>query len=397
MANTIDENGLTTDTLDESVAAITTDLKGVYGDDINVDSDSPDGQMINIFALAKMDVLDLLTQVYNSFNPDTAVGKVLDQRVAINGIQRLGGTYTTSYFALTVTKALTLVGLDSATPDNPPANIYTIKDAEGNYFYLTTSQILAAAGSYNLQFTAEAPGKIQVVSGQTMSFVSVVSGCSAIATATRMNTVEGTDEETDAALRLRRQQSVSLASSGFLESLVSAVKNISGVTYATAYENITAATDSDGIPAHGIWVIVEGGIDSDIAYAIYKKRSGGSAMKGSTVVVITRVNGVAFQIKFDRTSSENIYIKFDAKSISGAALDTTYLAEQIVANASLDVNQSISSNDIAALVRAADSNCYASNILISNDNTNWYGLLSTTAKNYRFALATARIAITVVT
>src|ERR1700743_3678309 len=94
MPNSLSTSGLTTATQAELLAAITASFQSIYGPNINVASDTPDGQIINIFIQSILDVEDLIANVYNSFSPDNAMGVVLDQRVAINGIQRQAGTYT---------------------------------------------------------------------------------------------------------------------------------------------------------------------------------------------------------------------------------------------------------------------------------------------------------------
>ena len=45
-------------------------------------------------------------------DPDQAQGRVLDQRIAINGLERKGGTYTVTPVNITVDREVSLVGLD---------------------------------------------------------------------------------------------------------------------------------------------------------------------------------------------------------------------------------------------------------------------------------------------
>ena len=394
MPNQIDSTGLQIKTLVEITDELIAGFKVAYGDDINVDPDSPDGQAINIFALAVKDSLDALVQVYDSFNPDNAIGRTLDARVAINGIQRLGGTYTTTDVLVTIDRNLTLIGLNLADPSAPPANVFTVSDLQGNYFYLTTTQTGLPAGAHDLNFTAADIGAIETTPLSITRIISVLLGVVSVTNSTVMNTILGTNEETDAALRLRRQKSVSLASQGYLTSLQAALQNIPGVTYSQVYENNTSTIDSKSIDPHSLWAIVEGGLDADIAYAIYTKRNAGCGMKGSELVNVPQPDGTLFQIKFDRTVIETLYIKFDAHSISGVTLDQDYIKDQMVALITLEVAESINANDVAAIIRDIDSNCLATNILVSNNGTNWYSILETSFKNYKLTPAVARITIT---
>lgn len=393
MPNIIDENGLSTKTLLEIRDEIIAGMKLAYGSDINVDQDTPDGQAINIFALSVKDVLDALTQVYNSFDPDLAIGRVLDQRVAINGLQRLEGTATTTSVKVETDRAVNLVGLDLL---DPTVSTFTIADVSGNLFYLQTSVAITGAGFHDLIFQAAEVGAIETTAGTLTKIVSVVLGVKSVTNSAVMNTVVGLNEESDYSLRLRRQQSVSLASQGYLSSLKAALKNISGVLYSEVYENITNETDSNSIPSHCIWVIVEGGADADIAYEIYTKRNAGCGMKGAVSYPVVQPDGTLFEVKFERTIFESLYIKFDADSISGISIDQDYIKNQLVANVNLDVNESINVNDVAALIRDIDSNCLATNILVSNNGSTWVSILSPSARNKRFSLTTGNITINVV-
>ena len=127
MANSLDANGLTINSLPELTTQLETDFKDIYGSDSNLDSDTPDGQMINSFCQSTEDTLELIKQVNAGFDPDQAVGRVLDQRVAINGIQRQAGTYTETNITIVTSKALTLYGLNQTVEDP-----YTVQDNAGN-------------------------------------------------------------------------------------------------------------------------------------------------------------------------------------------------------------------------------------------------------------------------
>ena len=94
MSDTLDETGLTLQGLTDLVNGLVADLQNIYGSDINVDPDSPDGQAINIIAQFGIDMREVLQSIYASFDPDQASGTTLDQRVALNGVQRNGGTFT---------------------------------------------------------------------------------------------------------------------------------------------------------------------------------------------------------------------------------------------------------------------------------------------------------------
>lgn len=396
MPNLIDANGLTVKTLSEIVTQLKADFQSIYGADINLDSDTPDGQMLNIFAQAIIDIEDLLVQIYNGFDPDYAIGKTLDMRAAINGVIRLAGTNTLTNITVVTDRALNLVGYDDYLID-PTIAPYTVADNAGNQFYLAESQSIGAAGSYVFEFRAVNPGAVLTVPNTIVNQVTVVLGVISVNNPT-VYTSLGIDEETDAALRVRRQKSVSISSQGYLEGLLAMLLNINGVTGAFVYENVTDTVDGDGIPGHSIWVIVQGGDSASIANAIYSKRNAGCGMKGSVTEVITQVDGTYFTVRWDIVVPQNLYIEFDATSINGVdTIDTTNIKNQLALLLKPDVFATVDINEVATLVQQIDPNCLVTNAGLSlSGGGPFTAILTPSAKNRQFAIIAANIDITVV-
>lgn len=391
MANALTSSGLVISTLQEIIDQIkngTSQYPGlfqIYGADINVEPNSPDGQLVNLLAQVAIDLEELAAQVNAGFDPDQAVGRVLDMRCAINGVTRRAGTYTLQPVTVTVNRAVTLPGLDT----NPTAP-FTISDNAGNRFFLLNSYAFLAAGSTSLTFRAEKLGAVLTTPNTLTQVVTVTLGVSSVNNPLAATSI-GTAEETDMALRIRRQNSVALPSRGYLDGLLGALQGIEGVTQAIVRENDTAAT-VDTIPSHSIWCIVAGGANADIASAIYRKRNAGCGMKGSTVVAVTQVDGTSFDVKFDRPTAENLYIQFDAVAVTGS-LDEVYIRNQLLALLSYDIAQAADASAIIALCKQIAPNVSFSNEGVSDDGTTWVSLLDPTAINYQFQIASARIII----
>ena len=306
----VTSSGIITKPLSELISDLTTSFKTIYGSDITVDTSSPDGQTINIYAQGGIDVRELIVETYNSFNPDTAVGVSLDQRAAINGIVRQGGTYTVTPITVVATQACVLYGLNQTVED-----VFTISDDAGNNWKLQTTQTIATPGTNIYNFQAENPGAVTTTLNTITSQVTVVLGVSSVNNPTALTTL-GIDEESDLQFRTRRSASVSLQSTGYFSSLQAALENINGVTNAKIYENDTDITDTNGVPPHSIWVIVAGsGTSADIAQAIYIKRNAGCGMLGNITYNISQVDGTLFPIYWDDVAYENIFIKFTAISL----------------------------------------------------------------------------------
>lgn len=353
MPNVIDATGLQTATREELVAYFTTQYQDIYGADINLSSDSPDGQMMNIFIQSILDLQDLLTQIYNMFDPDNAIGVILDQRVAINGIQRQAGTYTITDVTVVNSQSVNLYGLDQTAQP-----VYTVSDNAGNLWELQDTQLGVTAGTHIYAFQAATPGANLTVPNTITVQVTIVLGVVSVNNPTTYTTL-GINEESDAVLKVRRQQSVSISSQGYLAGLLAALENINGVTSAFVYENTTNVTDADNVPGHSIWVIVAGsGAPADIANAIYTKRNAGCGMFGDESYVITQIDDTLFTVYWDIVVTENIFITFIASGIDTAVEpDIAAIRAGLVTSFTPTVNEEVNINGLATLVQAIDPNC----------------------------------------
>jgi len=115
--NQIDSFGIQVQTLAEIINDVTNGtptvpgFKQIYGDDISVESNTPDGQMINIFALSKADILDLIVQDFNSKDPDQAIGVAWMLYLSCAGFIGKGGHIPRSRLQSLLIVRLILVGL----------------------------------------------------------------------------------------------------------------------------------------------------------------------------------------------------------------------------------------------------------------------------------------------
>lgn len=357
MPNSLTSLGLTTSTYNELLTYLTTQYQDIYGADINLASDTPDGQLMNIQIQAILDLEDLLTTINNQFDPDFAVGVVLDQRCAINGIQRQAGTFTVTPVTIVNSQSINLYGLDQPTQPT-----YTVSDNAGTLWELQTTVLGVTAGTHVYNFQAAIPGA-QLTTPNTITVpVTIVLGVTSINNPTTYTTL-GVNEESDTALRIRRQQSVSLPSQGYYQGLLAALENINGVTAAFVYENLTNVTNSDGVPGHTIWVVVAGsGAAADIANAIYVKRNAGAGMFGSINYTITQIDGSPFIVSWDDVVVQNLFIAFTVTSINGTtAPDIAAIRAALPVSLAPGVNQEVNINEIATLVQEADSNTLVTN------------------------------------
>lgn len=398
MVNIVNENGIQVDTLNETVTNLTTGLREIYGNDINVEQNSPDGQAINIHAQAISDVHELIKTIFNSYNPNNASGVVLDERVSINNIQRSGGTFTTVPITLTIDRTIAFDGLD-ADFNNISGGGYTVQDDAGNQFILIDSVTLVA-GDHIRNFRAKNIGQVEVTSGTIVNAVTIVNGVTNITNASGA-LVTGTNEETDAQLRVRRAASVSNAASGYLNGLRGRLLGLDGVTSARVYENITNIVDASGIPAHGIWSIVEGGANTEIANQIFMLKTAGANMKGDVTVDITTISGGTFTARFDRPLAKDLHIRFDIQTtVTGTNFDEAAIKTYIVNNLTYNIGDFAETARITSVafsgIDANGDGGVPINVEISDDDTTFVDYLTVDLLNEKWTIADANIDITVI-
>ena len=92
MANTLDSNGLSLDTRNQIYSQMQTEWQEIMGGDVNFESNTPDGQILQIFAQMCADYSEVTREIYNSFFPNKVGATVQDERYAINGIFRKEGS-----------------------------------------------------------------------------------------------------------------------------------------------------------------------------------------------------------------------------------------------------------------------------------------------------------------
>ena len=350
MPNSLTASGVTVASQPELVATLVAGYQAIYGSGINTNSNTPDGQQINLYAQTQADGSDLLLQVNASFDPDQAIGVLLDQRCAINGIQRQGGTFTVTNITVVTSTSVNLYGLDQTV--QPP---FTVADNQGNQYQLQETQLGLPPGTAVLAFQAVNPGAVLTVPNTITVPVTVVLGVTSVNNPTAAS-VTGVTAESDQNLKIRRQQSVALSSQGYFDGLYAALNNINGVM-ANVYENDTGTTDANGVPGHSIWVVVAGsGAPASIAQAIYTKRNAGCGMRGAQSYAVTQADGSTFTVFWDDVLAQNVFIELVLQGITATppnlAAIQTYITDNLTPNVAVEINVT----EVGTMVQIADPN-----------------------------------------
>lgn len=389
--NYISINGLVTQSLQEIIDDLTAKFKSIYGEDINIEQNSPDGQWINLLAQEKKDILDLVTQIYNNLDVDRAIGIPQQILYKLNGLIIKAYTYSYCYVNVTVTESVTLQGLDDDI-ENADGVGYTVVDTNGNRWILTETQNLQP-GTHLLNFRAADLGSVNSLPNTITVMETILRGVSGVNNPAG-NYITGQTGESDSEFRTRRNKTMAVASQGFDESIQSQLLNLDNVTQAKVYDNRTNAA-VDNIPAHTVWVIVEGGESDEIGRIIYNNLPPGIPMKGNQTVNVVKSNGDVATVNYDLPNPIDIYIKANIRNTSTSPLDETYIKQQLATN-KFSIGQAAESANITTMIKniiGEQGNPY--DVEISINGTSYYPYLLPTGLSDYFVITTDKINLTV--
>ena len=312
-APTIDASGVSAPQFADILSYLQAQYRAIFGADVYLGNDSQDGQFIGIVARAIHDSNSALVAAYNSFSPATGQGNGLSNNVKINGLARL--------VASNSTVDVTIVGVAGTTINNG-----VVGDSNKNRWNLPASVTIPSGGSITVTATAQDLGALAAGIGTVTNILTPTYGWQTVTNATAAST--GSPVETDASLRVRQAASVAIPSTTVISGISGAVKSITGVTQVAAYENDTSSTDSNGLPAHSIALVVQGGDSVAIAQTILNKKTVGAYTQGTTSETLTDSAGVTNTIRFYRPSVSNVKVGISLHALTGY---TTTIANEIKA------------------------------------------------------------------
>lgn len=386
--NYIGANGIKIQSLPEIINDLSEKFKYIYGQDINIEQNSPDGQFINIIAQEKKDLLDFVVSIYNNLDVDTAIGLPQQILYKLNGLKIKAYTYSYCYVNVTINKPINLKGLDNEVESENGVG-FTVSDSAGNNWILVESQNLTEVGTYLLNFRAEQLGSVQATANTINIMSTILAGVVSVNNPAN-NYITGQIGESDSEFRKRRNKMMAVPSQGFDESIKSQLLNLTNVTQAKVYDNRTNEEVNE-IPPHTIWVIVEGGESDEIGRVIYNNLPPGIPMKGEQEINVIKSDGTIAVVNYDLPNAINIYIKANIKNNGTIPLDEQYIKQQLAIN-KFEIGQMIESSNITTLIKniiGEQGNPY--NVEISLNGSNYFPSLTPTGLSDYFVITTDKI------
>lgn len=382
-------SGVVIQTFQEIYDELASGYRGIYGQDIDLSQDSPDGQRIQIEAKARHDLQQFALSVANGFDPDFATGSQIAKIAKIAGINGVRPA-TRSQWDLKINTSRSV---------SLPAN-YTIQDDLGQN-WLIVAPVTVGAGESNVTFISELFGPISGLAGAVFTQQTVVLGV--VGFEAESNALVGTAEETEQEFRNRRRRSVAKPSYSVIGGLIAALWNIPGVTDVRVYENKTSSNDPVlSLGAHSIWAIVEGGTTADIVFNLVTQRSAGCNTKGSQsgsyTEVINLPNGgtttYVHAMQYDRPTTVNLRVRFNYTRLDIDEPVDVDLIKNSFAALDYSIGQNQNASDLYATARSAGNNYFVTDLEISLDGTTWTNEFLSPGAAGKFAVLVANVTAT---
>lgn len=294
----VTEQGISAPTYEEILEYFQTQARNIFGSDINLDADTQDGQLIAIVSAAFNDLNAQSIATYNSFNPQTAIGTALDNVVAVNGLVRKQASYSTADLRI-VGQAGTLI-----------ENGFAIDTFERRWD-LPESVVIPISGEVTVTATCEEIGAITAEANSINRIGNPTLGWQTVNNPLAANV--GDPVETDTALKARQAKSTALPSISLWEGIIASLLNLDGVDRVAGINNDTDEVDENGVPAHSIAMIVDGGEVQDIGETIFKKKGEGTGTYGDIEAQYTDSLGYVNRVYFSRPDAINVAVTITIK------------------------------------------------------------------------------------
>ena len=325
--------------LDEIKQSLDNRLRLVFGESLNLDPSTPEAQLNGAIAEDLAVLWEMGESLYNSLNPNTASDNALDLVSSFRNTYRKPATATEVVVDFTGA-AGTLVPTDT---------LFSSPDLPGVPFRLN---VAGSVGSQSTLACVE-KGANYVGVGKLTEIINPVAGLTGVNNSAEG--ITGTAIESNEDLRQRSNASIARGSSAIVNALYSSISAITTVTKVLVLENNSDITDSNGIPPHGIWVVVSGGSDADIGQAMMDVKSLGSDMKGSETVNIADIQGDLHEFKFSRPTAIPIHVLIDVQELADWTTDIiNAIKAKIVEKADYTIGQDVFASQLYCYLNELD-------------------------------------------
>lgn len=173
---------------------------------------------------------------------------------------------------------------------------------------------------------ADEDGEIEQVAGTLDTIASPVTGWDSVTNPEAA--ALGRSRETDEELRVRFSNAKEANAKGTIDAIYSNLLLVQGVEGVQVYQNVTDATDANGLPAHSYSVVILGGNSQEIADTMWDVGPAGINTYGNTTVSAVDSQGISHEMNFSRPVEVDIFIDITVSEAEGETIPSD-AADQI--------------------------------------------------------------------
>ena len=293
----VTERGFHRPTYVELLDAIEYKARELFGSKANLTVRSPLGIFLRIFAWMLNILFSLMEDVYNSRFVDTAVGTSLYNLGKAIGLSLLPAQKASGYVEFT------------GAAGTPIPVGFLVRTVAGLQYAVLAAGRIDDTGKVTLPVQAVETGADYNVAAETVK--EITNPMDGVSACTNPAAIDGgRGRETDEEFRDRYYQSVDYAGGVNADAIAGEImQNVDAVYSAICYENDTDETDALGLPPHSIEVVAYGGLDEEVAAAIYRRKAAGIQTYGGKTIAVLSASGQSIDINFSRPTTVPVYLK----------------------------------------------------------------------------------------
>ena len=344
-------DGFVSKTQEEIRAEMDADAKSAYGTSVGVSDDDFFGRLFAIMSERLALLWEVAEAVNAASDPDSNTGAQQDSIAAISGAVREAATNSTDTLTLTGVNATLVTSGSQASLSTTLERFTTLANATlvttvawatstayvlndrrtngGNVYIVTVAGTSAGSGgptgtgtaivdntvtwrfvgvgTADIDVAAQAAntGPVVAAAYDIDTIETSVSGWDGVANL--LDAVEGTNNETAEAFRLRREDELAKAGTTPRDPLRVDLLEVADVTTVKLFINDTDTTDADGVPPHAFEALIQGGTDQAIWDRLLSAKSAGAKTHGTEIGTATDSEGNAIAMAFSRPTETDIY------------------------------------------------------------------------------------------
>ncbi len=362
-------------------------FKSALGSDLDVDPESPQGQIIDSLTAMVVDRDSTLLELANQLDPYKSEGIFQEA---------LGHLY----FLERKTASKTIVECLCTGLKNTIIPRSTFVKSDNNILFSSIDDAtIGEDGTVKVYFECENDGAVAVNAGEINKIISVISGFDEVINLE--SGIIGNEEETRSEFEKRRVLSIAKNSQGSINAIlgeIASIENIIDFLLIENPKNTAISVNSVTIDPHSLYICALGGSEEDIARALYTKKDIGCATSfnhDDNVEISYKDEECGAQYSYNilRPSALDFYIKVQITAKDdGSYPDSSKIKEAILANfygksTDIENNQRLRIGEKVLATRfyyalLSEGINELLSLKISNDNSTFHDEIQISAKEY---------------